>query len=60
MSEKKDNNKSFNPVADQVEQAVNKKSNKVKKLVRDGLDTLEDLLSSLLSIRPKRNRTEEI
>ena len=60
MSEKKDNNKSFNLIADEVEQAIKKNSNKVEKLVRNGLETLEDILSSLLSTRPKEIEPKKI
>ena len=56
MNEKKDSSTS---VADQVEKSVKEKSGKAEDFVRGALDSFEEFIYQLISIRPKEYRPKD-
>ena len=59
MQNENENRKSLNPVADQVEKRTKEISLKSERIVKEGLDILENFIFKLLEIRPREYKQKE-
>ena len=59
MQNENENKKSLNPVADQVEKRTKEISIKSERIVKEGLDILENFIFKLLEIRPREYKQRE-
>ena len=59
MQNENKNRKSLNPVADRVEKRTKEISLKSERIVKEGLDILENFIFKLLEIRPREYRQRE-
>ena len=59
MQNENENRKSLNPVADRVEKRTKEISLKSERIVKEGLDILENFIFKLLEIRPREYKQKE-
>ena len=59
MQNENKNRKSLNPVADRVEKRTKEISLKSERIVKEGLDILENFIFKLLDIRPREYKQSE-
>ena len=59
MQNENENRKSLNPVADRVEKRTKEISLKSERIVKEGLDILENFIFKLLEIRPREYKQRE-